>query len=105
MDKTQNDLQALREIVGELTARGERLERKLPTEAVAASPGRPPETPGLPFGDVQPPTAVPPSPPSVVPVGEIPVQTAKPGGRDEADLEARIGTHWLNRIGIAAVLI
>jgi len=105
VDKTQTDLQALREIVGELVARVERLERKLPTEAVAASPGRPPETPGLPFGDVQPPTAVPPSPPSVVPVGEIPVQTAKPGGRDEADLEARIGTHWLNRIGITAVLV
>jgi uncharacterized membrane protein len=105
VDKTQTELQALREIVGELVARVERLERKLPTEAVAASPARPPETPVSPFGDVQPPTAVPPPPPPVVPVGEIPVQRAKPGRRDEADLESRIGIHWLNRIGITAVLV
>ena len=105
MDKTQTDLQALREIVGELVARVERLERKLPTEAVGASPASPLETPVVPSGDVQPPAAVPPLPPPPVPVGEIPVPTAKPGRRDEADLESRIGTHWLNRIGITAVLV
>jgi hypothetical protein len=105
VDKTQTDLQALREIVGELVAPVERLERKLPTESVAAPPARPPETPVLPFGAAQPPAPVPPSPPPILPVREVPVQTGKADRMDEADLESRIGSHWLNRIGIAAVLI
>lgn len=33
------------------------------------------------------------------------MRAAKPSAMDEADLESRIGSHWLNRIGIAAVLV
>jgi uncharacterized membrane protein len=53
-----------------------------------------------------PPPTAPPAPPYPI-VADIPSRqtqapSAKTGG---ADLESRIGSHWLNRIGIAAVLI
>jgi uncharacterized membrane protein len=100
VDSTQSDLQALRELLRDLAQRVDRLERKLgaaPPELAAPAPAARQET--VPAS----PTAPPPPPP----IPEIP---SKPGvmlraQAEDADLESRIGSHWLNRIGIAAVLV
>lgn len=101
MDSTQNDLQALRDLVRDLALRVNRLEQKLTVgeAALSASPvpravAPLPQSP-QPAG-VPPPSAIPCFPPK-------PVPSAQPG--EEPNLESRIGSHWLNRIGIAAVLI
>jgi uncharacterized membrane protein len=109
MDTSQNDLEALRKILAELTARVYRIEQKLgiaPESSDQArafatvEPAQPSATPAYPQ---KPP---PPSPSASLPVppwSPVRVKTfpAKPG----IDLESRIGSHWLNRIGIAALLI
>lgn len=97
MDTSSSELQELRRLVGELTARVYRLEQALNLRPGLPQPASAAQTP--------PPTA-PPAPPYPI-VADIPsrqtqVPSAKTGG---ADLESRIGSHWLNRIGIAAVLI
>ena len=106
MDSTQSDLQALRELVRDLAHRVERIERKLDLDSTVHAVSTTPAT-----------TATPPAPaqkvledfrsPAAAPALPIP---AKPSARvaapaPEIDLESRIGSHWLNRIGIAAVLI
>lgn len=104
MDSTQRDLQALRELVRDLAQRVDRLERKrdvgpatLPGPSASIAP-TPPET------SRPTPAAAPPPPPPPVP--HIPPEPAAAAARaEEIDLESRIGSHWLNRIGIAAVLI
>ena len=100
MDTSSSELQELRRLVGELTARVYRLE-----QALNLRPGLPQPASA---GQTPPPTAppAPPAPPYPI-VADIPSRqtqapSAKTGG---ADLESRIGSHWLNRIGIAAVLI
>jgi uncharacterized membrane protein len=97
VDTSSSELQELRRLVGELTARVYRLEQALNLQRGLPQPASAAQTP--------PPTA-PPAPPYPI-VADIPsrqtqVPSAKTGG---ADLESRIGSHWLNRIGIAAVLI
>jgi uncharacterized membrane protein len=97
VDTSSSELQELRRLVGELTARVYRLEQALSLQRGLPQPASAAQTP--------PPTA-PPAPPYPI-VADIPsrqtqVPSAKTGG---ADLESRIGSHWLNRIGIAAVLI
>jgi len=100
VDSTQSELQALRQLVRDLAQRVDRLEHTLvaaPPELAAPAPAARPEN--VPAS----PTAPPPPPP----IPEIP---AKPAvmlrtQAEDADLESRIGSHWLNRIGIAAVLI
>ena len=97
MDTSSSELQELRRLVGELTARVFRLEQALNLRPGLPQPASAAQTP--------PPTA-PPAPPYPI-VADIPSRqtqapSAKTGG---ADLESRIGSHWLNRIGIAAVLI
>ncbi len=85
----------------ELTTRVYRLERAAGIESasVAAEPARPPS-----------------SPPAPIPVSPSRVSDSEaqhsPSGRgspfgptQDTNLESRIGSHWLNRIGIAAVLI
>lgn len=102
MDPTQNDLQALREIVRELVTRVDRLERSLamreaaavPTTTTVAPPPPLPASASLAAPATVAPPPLPTIPPRPVTVPEI-----------ETDLESRIGSHWLNRIGIAAVLI
>jgi len=81
--------------IRELTARVHRLETLLrvsPPAAEGPGPGR--------AERVEPPPPIPsparPGPPAFV---------AAPPSKEHPDLEARIGSHWLNRIGIAAVLI
>src|SRR5580704_16646765 len=111
MDTPHSDLEALRKILAELTTRVYRIERKLQMDppsvarpaAAAASPlgqTRPissavadkpaPVTPPLPH---TPPPHLPPRVPAILRV------------EPDSDLESRIGSHWLNRIGILAVLI
>lgn len=106
MDITQSDLQALREIVRDLIARVDRLERRLDTGEVSAV-----ATPAVPASRVAPPPP-PPAPMSSrppqdepAPIPSIPPRSVSASAGVEADLESRIGSHWLNRIGIAAVLI
>jgi uncharacterized membrane protein len=107
-----NDLEALRSLVRQLAQRVEALERKLDVQVEGASethrvappapkaepPAAAPFQPGL--SSAEPSTSAPPRDPVILPQIPAPV----PGVRDE-DLESRIGSHWLNRIGITAVLI
>lgn len=97
MDSTQSDLQALREIVHDLAERVERIERKLDVTWAA------PQAPEVPA--TQPSQTVAPAPPPPPPVPELFERPLMPSPGEQADLESRIGSHWLNRIGIAAVLI
>ncbi len=105
MDPTQNDLQALREIVRDLVARVDRLERKSKMDeasaaAMLAAPARVASPPPPP-----PPLSTRPLQAEPVPIPSIAPRPVPASPQDEADLESRIGSHWLNRIGIAAVLI
>ena len=112
MNSQESDLQSLRVLVRDLATRVERLERKLGDEGIAPepplrteirpSPAPPPPLPPPPLRPLppRPPYPLvdtPPLPPSQPPQ----FATAAP----ERDLESRIGSHWLNRIGISAVLI
>jgi uncharacterized membrane protein len=105
---TEGELQELRRLLGELTARVFRIEQALnllPT--VAAAPvdqeriaegriDKPPLSPGS--GPAAPaPLPLTPTIPSPSRISSA-VQSVP-------DLESRIGSHWLNRIGISAVLI
>jgi uncharacterized membrane protein len=100
VDNTQSDLQALREIVRELAARVERLERTSGTVSLPAAT----RVVAEPLKTAPPPSSPPittPAPFPKIPSGAVPTTPRKP----EVNLESRIGSHWLNRIGIAAVLI
>lgn len=110
MNTSQNDLEALRKILAELTARVYRIEQKLgiapefsdqARASAIVEPAKPSATPAY----SQKP-APPPPPPSlpVPPWSPARVKTTFPAGPG-IDLESRIGSHWLNRIGIAALLI
>lgn len=105
MDPSQSDLEAIRRLLADLTHRVYRIEQRLQIDASApvvppATPRSavlPPEpgaqaSPPLPTGPYKPVPQAPPRPP-VSPI------------QPDLDLESRIGSHWLNRIGIAAVLI
>src|SRR5438477_4191434 len=97
MDTPQSELEAIRLLLVDLTTRVHRIERRLQMDA------QPPPQPGpLPA----------PSPPGPIPERSTftPIQPPRPVGavvprKLETDLESRIGSHWLNRIGIAALLI
>src|SRR5579871_363088 len=108
MDTSQNDLEAIRRLLAELTTRVYRIERKLGMEAQASldtHPAPPPEQvaaaehvgtaaigrPSAQSTAVEPPKTPPPPP--------------RPASQPGIDLESRIGSHWLNRIGITALLI
>jgi len=105
VDSSQNDLAALRALVQDLSRRIERLERKADIEESAASRVTP-STPTAASATAPPerPTSRPLSP--LPPLPHIPQRSAAAAATaEEIDLESRIGSHWLNRIGIAAVLI
>jgi len=114
MDASHSDLDALRKIVAELTARVYRIERRLGIEAESG------ETHGSETARAAPPEAgvthapareaVPPPPAAGFPPGIPPPSIPQPVEvplpiQPESDLESRIGSHWLNRIGISALLI
>jgi uncharacterized membrane protein len=110
MDAPHSDLEAIRQLLADLTARVYRIERKLGMEAQPAVEPRVPDTAPAqpaPSRPVAPPPAVVDKPASAVPAPPPILPRARavaPVGADE-NLESRIGSHWLNRIGIAALLI
>ncbi len=107
MDSPQSELEALRRTLAELTTRVYRIEQRLgvppppPLEAPPSS-GKLEAQPGH--------SAVPPAaspiPPPTSPYPLIPPRPSIASTlKSQRDLESRIGSHWLNRIGIAAMLI
>jgi uncharacterized membrane protein len=98
MDVPQSELEAIRQALAELTTRVYRMEQRLqmaapaPAVPVRAEPAPPVPSPVSPQGGGAPPIM----PPRAAIAA---VRKAQP------DLESRIGSHWLNRIGIAALLI
>ena len=94
----EREIEELRQLARELSARIERVEQALRSQSSSVQqdkPASPSITPPAP-----PPPTFEPKPPPYIPPRPV-TQTTIP----EADLEARIGSHWLNRIGIAAVLV
>lgn len=107
MDTSQSDLQSIRQMLSDLTARVYRIERRLQMNAVPAETPAP-ATPSI-VAQTQPPAPAPESLPGQIAATQsplFPARTPTTAQADEVpDLESRIGSHWLNRIGIAAVLI
>ena len=106
MDQSQSDLQAIRQLLAELTARVYRIERKLGMDTQASPQPAANTIEGAPLladvarsGEVPVRSAEKPVPPPPYPA------TLQRAAQPEIDLESRIGSHWLNRIGIAALLI
>ena len=97
MAPSESELQELRRLLGELTARVFRIEQALNLQPSLPRPASPVETS---------PPSPPPAPPYQVrtDIPSMPERVA-PAQTSGSDLESRIGSHWLNRIGIAAVLI
>ena len=104
MDTSQNDLEAIRRLLAELTTRVYRIERKLGMDAQSSldtHPAAPPEhvgtaaigRPAAQTTVAEPPKTPPPRP------------SAIPASHPQIDLESRIGSHCLNRIWITALLI
>ena len=108
MDTPHSDLEAIRQILADLTTRVYRIERRLQMEAPAVErhPPSVAETPGTPQTSQVPPAAgFNPQVPTAAPVPNIPPEPSARRIEADSDLESRIGSHWLNRIGIAALLI
>jgi uncharacterized membrane protein len=97
---SDSELQELRRLIGELTARVFRIEQALNMQQEIAPKAPPVEAPPLP--SAPPPVTSPAQPPAGSRAGTARVASA---ALNRPDLESRIGSHWLNRIGIAAVLI
>ncbi len=100
MDQSPSELDLLRAQMAALTSRVYQLELALEGKTAAELRSTPPPEPD---------TEVPgPRPPAVAPTRTLPSPAAAPiatsPSRPEVDLESRIGSHWLNRIGITAVL-
>ncbi len=117
-ENLEQDLRALREIVRDLTQRVNRLEEASTPPPVQTPAGAAAEVSAPPLATSIPPARAPesgkpgpasPSSPVFTPPGisgyGLSVRTGMSTPHDEVDLESRIGSHWLNRIGIAAVLI
>jgi len=108
MDPSQSDLEAIRLLLAELTTRIYRIERRLQMD-VKPLPERLPTEPGVVAAPPPPPLETPPSvaqkpAATVPPISHVPPRPSTVT-LPNADLESRIGSHWLNRIGIAALLI
>ncbi len=112
MDTPQSDLAAIRQLLADLTTRVYRIERRLqmdPAEgrapdATSPLPSVPPiaQRPASPASD-RPAAISPPVPSSPAAIAPRPATT--PRLPSDPGLESRIGSHWLNRIGITALLI
>src|SRR5438105_6829436 len=107
MDIPDSEIEDLKRAIAALTARVHALERAARISAAAQSLS-PPYAAGI----SAPPQAsltspqLPPRTPSPIPTSRAPTfldRISKPPS--SADLESRIGGHWLNRIGIIAVLV
>jgi uncharacterized membrane protein len=113
LDQPQNEIESLRAQVASLTSRVYRLEQALAGQpaAEAMREAEPESVKGA--------APAPPVSPSIQPGERILSPLEKGPSRDqlpqgtpsrdtpyvESDLESRIGSHWLNRIGITAVLV
>jgi uncharacterized membrane protein len=104
----ENDLQTLRALVRDLAGRVERLERSI--EGGGIVPPKPALGDQTLAASIPTPLIQPTSEP--IPQHEVPHEAAPAFPAPHAvmpereiDLESRIGSHWLNRIGISAVLI
>lgn len=107
MEISKQEFDELVQQIRELTARVYRLEGEL---RIAAPTRAAPAPPAITAPEAQlPRPEAPASPPPIVPsyVSAPPPPYIPPLARTDSadDLESRIGSHWLNRIGIAAVLI
>lgn len=100
MDISQDDVKLLIDQVRELTTRVHRLEQRLQGTAETSLPVEAAPTPPAPTVQPAMPVRSTPAPPPPAPLFAT---TAPPD--KESNLESRIGAHWFNRIGIAAVLI
>lgn len=87
----QDELSALREQVEKLTARVYHLEQRIGTASTISSPA-PPSAPGIARS----------TPVSARPAGKLP---PAPTVSQPESLERRIGSHWLNRVGVVAMLV
>lgn len=117
LENSEQDLKLLLEQVRALTARVHRIEERLQISSNAdphqraEAATKSPEASAQPAAGATGPEAVPaftltqaftvPAPPA----SSIRREALWPSAENNSDLEARIGSHWLNRIGIAAVLI
>jgi uncharacterized membrane protein len=101
VDRSDIELQDLRRLLGELTARVFRIERALNLRPEIAAQAPRVDAPPEPSA-AQPPVT---PPPQIRPSLPLTAPRISSGGRSTPDLESRIGSHWLNRIGISAVLI
>jgi uncharacterized membrane protein len=109
MDTSHSDLEAIRQILADLTTRVYRIERRLQMDAAAGERRSTvaAETP-LPAQPAEIPPAVASHKPAPVatPRSNAPARASMVSRvQTDPDLESRIGSHWLNRIGIAALLI
>jgi uncharacterized membrane protein len=103
VDPSGSELQELRRLVAELTARVFRIEQGLHLPSGSAAEAVPrPQIPAPPAAEPKANAPVIPSTPASIPPS---LGALSPTIHKSADLESRIGSHWLNRIGIAAVLI
>jgi len=100
MDVPQSELEAIRQALAELTTRVYRMEQRLQMAAPAPAPSAPVRAePAAPVPSTVSPQR--PAPPPLMPPRPAIAATANA----QPDWESRIGSHWLNRIGIAALLI
>jgi uncharacterized membrane protein len=98
LEISQLEFEQLLQLIRDLTARVHRLESLLHVET--------PQPEAAPVAPERPPVVLAPVPPPQAPPPPRPPTFGTPVAAPERpDLEARIGSHWLNRIGIAAVLI
>ncbi len=100
MDVPQSELEAIRQALAELTTRVYRMEQRLQLAAPAPAPSAPARAEPAAAVD-SPVSAQRQAPPPLIP----PRPAIAPTRKAQPDWESRIGSHWLNRIGIAALLI
>lgn len=122
MDAAHTDLETIRRILADVITRVQNIERKLgiegamATELPPAAQSPPPlntvpvdllHRPAIPHEPAKATStgSKPPAPPCPL-IPDSPLTHAQPTyARTDSDLESRIGSHWLNRIGISALLI
>jgi uncharacterized membrane protein len=111
MDTPPTDLQAIRQLLADLAGRVSRIERQLGMEAQPSvepqARSTVPPPPSAPPRSIAPPAPVAdrPAPPIPAPPQAPRRPATVPPAEADENLESRIGSHWLNRIGIAALLI
>src|SRR5947209_4919447 len=115
MGISQQQFDDLLEQIRELTARVYRLEEIAAAGKSKSEPEQPHTRPAVPIPSAQVELPAPPQVATLPPPPKVSAQYARnispsapssaSAKASSADLESRIGSHWLNRIGIAAVLV